>query len=425
MAERFNASTLKAEEPTKFQEFESLLYLHIDRKEMVDLAHDYQRLYCPNEIKVFCRLRDENSKDIVAYPSYLKDKKIRNLASCKVWTDDIITTIDTPKTFTNEYISGYKIIGLTTLNWYADDRIELLDPRGFIICVTMNNFLEIICKTNIINGYIQTPCKFAFTTYSSTTTPLKLITIDTPIEEIEYVNKLQNNKVRIADLKVGYTYVDKGNYEFLYLGRIKAYELTTTKTEHIFVHFIERGQHNFYSHKDTRTFAFEKGINTEANIEELLTKYTKSRHLSPLSNFGFFEIALDESQHNSKHLYRKEGNKIYYTTNYMTSTSIEHALTLAKGDPTLNSYKKPIREPFPIYSIELNKEGFDIKEEGNIMSDIKNIDKYTLGYLPFVLYEDGTADMVRLSSTHITHDYHNSDVLFPVLFQKRKSTMLI
>ena len=393
---------------------------------MVDLSHNYERLYCPNEIKVFCRLRDKNSNDIIAYPSYLKDKKIRNIGSCKAWVDDTICTIDTPKTFTNEFITGYKVLGPTTLDWYDHGHIELLDPRGFIICITMKNFFDIISKTNMINNHLQATCKFAFTTYSSTNVPLRLITTDTPIEEIEYVAKLLHNKVKTSDLKVGYIYVDKSNHEFTYLGKIKTYELKTSKIEHIFVYFNDQGNHNFYSHKDTRNLAFEKGVSAETNIEELLTEYTKTKHLSPLANFGFFEITFDKNQYNGHtYLYRKEGNKFYYTNRYMTTCSLEDALLIAKGNPNLDHYKRPIQEPLSIYSIELNKDGFTIKEEGNIMSDIKNIDKYTLGALPFFLFEDGTANLAALHYEHISYSSHNSDVLFPVLFQKRKSTMLI
>lgn len=392
---------------------------------MVDLSHNYERLYCPNEIKVFCRLRDKNSNDIIAYPSYLKDKKIRNIGSCKAWVDDTICTIDTPKTFTNEFITGYKVLGPTTLDWYDHGHIELLDPRGFIICITMKNFFDIISKTNIINNHLQATCKFAFTTYSSTNVPLRLITTDTPIEEIEYVAKLLHNKVKTSDLKVGYIYVDKSNHELTYLGKIKTYELKTSKIEYIFVYFNDQGKHNFYSHKDTRNLAFEKGVSAETNIEELLEEYTKTKYLYPLSNFGFFEVTFDETQYNgTTYLYRKEGNKIYYTNQYMTSNSLEHALNIVKGNPNLDHYKRPIKDPAPLYSLELGKDGFNVEHVGDFMSDIKNIDKYSLGSFPFCLYEDGKASLLSLHYNNLVYS-HNNPNLINDLFKKRKSTILI
>lgn len=390
---------------------------------MVDLSHNYERLYCPNEIKVFCRLRDKNSNDIIAYPSYLKDNKLKNIGSCKHWVDDTICTLDTPKTFINEFITGYKVLGPTTLRWYDYNHIELLDPRGFIICITMKNFFDILAKTDIVNGCLQIPCKFAFTTYSPTNVPLRLITIETPVEEIEYVNKLQNNKVKVSDLKAGYTYINKDNFEFTYLGKIKTYGLTTTKLEHIFATFTN--SYTLYSYADTRTFAIEKGINTQINIEELLEEYTKTKYIYPLSNFGFFEVTFDETQYNgTTYLYRKEGNKIYYTNQYMTSNSLEYALNIVKGNPNLDHYKKPIKDPAPLYSLELGKDGFNVEHVGDFMSDIKNIDKYSLGSFPFCLYEDGKASLLSLYYNNLAYT-HNNPNLINDLFKKRKSTILI
>lgn len=392
---------------------------------MIDLSTDYERLYCPDEVKIFLKAKSEDNTDLVAYPSYLKNNKIRNIGSCGYWTDDINSTIDTPRTYKNEFITGYKVLGISKDRFYENNEIELLDPRGFIICITPKNFLSLLEKTNIINGYLDGAYKFAFHTYSSTNVPLRLIGHNTLKEKAEYTTKLLESKIKASDLKIGYKYIDKQGYTLTYLGKIKVYNLTGTSTEYIFSNKQLDDKVQFINCKSVTNFAIEDGLDTSFMETNLLEEYKKTQNLSPIVNFGFLEICSDnlsfaKTQH--VYLYRACSDKIFYLTVHTAGYDETNIDTLLPK--LIKNIKHSNRPPQTLYSIQLNNNGIIIKEEGTILEDSQNLDNYSLGYYPFVEYQNKIIESVYLWDRHISKDTYTKK-MFLTLFEKNKSTKLI
>lgn len=183
-------------------------------------------IFVPKKIKVGFQHRKDTYTQKLAYVIYYDQKnKLRKETSWESWRD---ATID-PEDFDNEPTSGFvlnKKVGGVEESWGWDARktyTRIYDPRGFEFEITIPNLLWILENCNCIKGK-GLDGQFV---YGWDGKELVLIPVDSPdYQEIERKNQLfhKNEFIKAKDLKIGATYRDKNDNEYVYMGRFDMYD---------------------------------------------------------------------------------------------------------------------------------------------------------------------------------------------------------
>lgn len=183
-------------------------------------------IYIPNKIKVGYQKREGTYTNKLAYVIYYDEKgKLRKEHSWQKWRDQSIDPDDFENVPTEGFVLNKKVGGVeNSWGWNArQSYCRVYDPRGFEFEIDIYNLLYILEYCDSIKGKGLVG-KFV---YGWEGKDLILIPVDSPdykkhIELSSIVNK--NNTIKIKDLKVGATYIDKNNNEYIYMGRFDYYE---------------------------------------------------------------------------------------------------------------------------------------------------------------------------------------------------------
>lgn len=181
------------------------------------------KMYKPNQINVGYQLRGDTYTGQLGYVIYFdEDGKLRKEASWNSWRDERI-----PNTiFDNEPTEGFVLnrSGGGRPSW--SDRkafVRVYDPRGFEFEIDVANLMYILecCpvgKGKVLEGKLV---------YVWDGKELVLLPVESPdYKDIDNYTQLLNNKeyIKGKDLKVGYTYVDKNDEKYVYLGKFHEYD---------------------------------------------------------------------------------------------------------------------------------------------------------------------------------------------------------
>lgn len=181
------------------------------------------KMYKPNQINVGYQLRGDTYTGQLGYVIYFdEDGKLRKEASWNSWRDERI-----PNTiFDNEPTEGFVLnrSGGGRPSW--SDRkafVRVYDPRGFEFEIDVANLMYILecCpvgKGKVLEGKLV---------YVWDGKELVLLPVESPdYKDIDNYTQLLNNKeyIKGKDLKVGYTYVDKNDEKYVYLGKYHEYD---------------------------------------------------------------------------------------------------------------------------------------------------------------------------------------------------------
>lgn len=178
-------------------------------------------IYIPKKIKVGYNKRSDTYTGKLAYVIYYDEKgKLRKETSWNNWRDNKID----PDEFDNEPTEGFvlnKHVGGVEEQWGWNARktyCRIYDPRGFEFEIDIANLLWILEHCNSIKGK-GLDGNFV---YGWDGKDLVLIPVDSPdykdfIKLSNNINK--NENIKTKDLKIGATYVDRNNQEYIYMGR--------------------------------------------------------------------------------------------------------------------------------------------------------------------------------------------------------------
>lgn len=132
----------------------------------------------------------------------------------------------------NKPITGLKVNGHSGGNysrWHhyssiSKEYVEIADPRGFYINISVPNFLYIVANSTIENGLIKDEMIWSWNKGDVLLMPTK----SEDYKEVFEYSKLLNTdkKYSTKDLVVGKKYLLKGNKEVYYLGRHQYYKWT-------------------------------------------------------------------------------------------------------------------------------------------------------------------------------------------------------
>lgn len=212
-------------------------------------------IFIPKKIKVGFQERDSTYTKKLAYVIYYDlQNKLRKEASWQSWRNKKIE----PKDFENIPTSGFvlnKKVGDYVSNWnHRQAYVRVYDPRDFEFEITIENLLYILENANSIKGK-GLEGEFI---YGWDGKELVLIPTESPdYKEIDKYNNILINKefIKLKELKIGATYLDKSNIEMIYMGTFDYYNTgyQDVKTKETFETFGEWRKYRDKNNMDRRS----------------------------------------------------------------------------------------------------------------------------------------------------------------------------
>ena len=182
-------------------------------------------IFIPNRINVGFQNRNGTYTGKLAYIIYWDEKgKLRKETSWNHWINKEIPNEEYDNKPTEGFVLNKKVGGYSG-DWgnFRQAYTRVYDPRGFEFEITIPNLIWILECCNCIKGK-GLEGKFV---YGWDGTDLLLVPVDSPdYKEIKAHSEKVNRCTYIDkdDLKVGATYIDKKNAEYVYMGRFDKYE---------------------------------------------------------------------------------------------------------------------------------------------------------------------------------------------------------
>lgn len=178
-------------------------------------------IYIPNKIKVgYCNRKDTYTGKLAYVIYYDENGKLRKETSWQNWRDKDIDPDDFENVPTEGFVLNRKAGGVEEQwGWNARKTYcRVYDPRGFEFEIDIVNLLFILEHCDSIKGKGLIG-KFI---YGWDGKDLVLLPVDSSdykkhMELSKVVNS--NNKIKAKDLKIGATYINKNNEEYVYMGK--------------------------------------------------------------------------------------------------------------------------------------------------------------------------------------------------------------
>jgi hypothetical protein len=289
------------------------------------------QLFIPKKIKVGYVKRDDTYTKKLGYVIYYDNKNVlRKETSWNTWRDDKIPFDD----FENVPTSGFvlnKKVGGDKYSWNTRQTYtRVYDPRGFEFEISIPNLLFILQECDCTKGK-GLEGEFV---YSWEGKELVLL----PAQSTEYkqcleYTDLQSEKIKAKDLKIGYTYMDNRQNQYVYLGKYDVHyhnysyyrdpEESQSK-EFVFINIvdIDNSDPRFHTIKAISTIKKEISESQIENFAEILQKFINSPISSPFSHVEYIDLpdyVLDGNYVNI-YVYSKLDQKRYQIWNYRGDT---------------------------------------------------------------------------------------------------------
>lgn len=214
-------------------------------------------IFLPKRINVGFQNRSDTYTKKLAYITYFDEKdKLRKEHSWNSWRDEKIE----PKEFTNEPTSGFvlnKKAGGYDTGWnHRQTYVRVYDPRDFEFEINIENLLYILENASSIKGK-GLEGEFV---YGWSGKDLILIPVESPDykEMQEYNEVVHNNEyIKARDLVVGYTYLNKKNEKWVYMGRFDYWNYEYTdywKNNQNRYKIEQKGKRHFFAMKRKNTY---------------------------------------------------------------------------------------------------------------------------------------------------------------------------
>lgn len=326
-------------------------------------------IFMPKKINVGFQERSGTYTGKLAYIIYFDDKgKLRKENSWNSWRDQKIDN----QIFENVPTEGFvlnKKVGDYVSYWnHRQAYVRVYDPRDFEFEITVQNLLYILENTSSIKGK-GLEGKFV---YGWDGKDLVLLPCDSPdYKEISNWNEKVHNQIKLKgkDLKLGGTYLSRGNVELVYLGRYDLWQYEYEKNEegiwqykygNIIKKWETKGKAYFFVNKNTKCITIVKSLSKDIieviseecveNYAELFEELEKDTRYSPVDNTKDELIYYTLEEFKEKFEERKNRSTWFHYIEFISQLNKKKKIRINKvqGD----WYKKNDSENYGKYYVE-------------------------------------------------------------------------
>ncbi|AMW61619.1 hypothetical protein JUGLONE_215 [Bacillus phage Juglone] len=257
------------------------------------------KLFMPKTLNVGYQNRQGTYTGSLAYIIYYDETgKLRKEKSWESWRDTKIPNQE----FENEPTEGFVFnkTGGGRPSW--SDRkafCRVYDPRGFEFEIDMANLMYILECCDVVKGKgIVGELVYA---WEGTELVLVPVNSETYTESKRYTDVLMNKEhIKGKDLKVGYTYIDKDEEKYIYLGKFHEYDYRTD--------YSDSNRRQKVTKSKAKKFFFAEECRWSSNkdfpwrikaISSLGKKFIKELEVGCVQDFTPFQDMLEHSQYYS------------------------------------------------------------------------------------------------------------------------------
>ena len=176
-------------------------------------------IYIPKRINVGYNNRSDTYTGKLAYVIYYDEKgKLRKEASWQSWRNKDIPNTEYDNVPTEGFVLNKKVGDYSTGWDHRKSYCRVYDPRGFEFEITIENLLYILQNTTSTVGKgLEGDFVYGWDGKD-------LILIPTCSPDYQSIMKYSsivnnNNHIKVKDLKIGATYLDKANDKYVYMGK--------------------------------------------------------------------------------------------------------------------------------------------------------------------------------------------------------------
>ena len=265
-----------------------------------------QQLFIPDKVKVGFQSRTDTYTSRLAYVIYYDQKGVlRKEKSWESWRDKKID----PSEFINEAIEGFvlnKGVGgqRQSYGWNArNEYIRVFDPRGFEFEISVSNLLFILRECDCSKGK-GLEGKFV---YAWDGTELVLLpTLSQDYQNSKTFTQLQNQGVKSKDLILGASYITKkqepltflGRFDYHFLVQPSSYRFSEKDVSGVVKKYVFWDGENFVFLNELKSIATLQSDVVIPNYAELVDKYNKSEHGSPVKKLFLKDAPIKDSSKN-------------------------------------------------------------------------------------------------------------------------------
>lgn len=291
------------------------------------------QLFVPKKIKVGYVERNDTYTKKLGYVIYYDNKNVlRKETSWNSWRNKNIPFDDFDNIPTSGFVLNKKVGGNSNYSWNQRQTYSrVYDPRGFEFEISIPNLLFILQECNCSKGK-GLEGEFV---YSWEGKELVLL----PAQSIEYkqcleYTELQSESIKAKDLKIGFTYMDNKQNQYVYLGRYNIYEYYDTiynvdepdrksNKQHIFININdvekENNENIYLGVSSVNKIKKELSDKQIDNFSYILQNFIDSPFVSEFSHYDYVDITKDrltgEYSLDVYHNITKQLKRFYYSRN--------------------------------------------------------------------------------------------------------------
>ena len=257
------------------------------------------KLFMPKTLNVGYQNRQGTYTGSLAYVIYYDETgKLRKETSWESWRDKKIPNQEFENVPTEGFV--FNKTGGGRPSW--SDRkafCRVYDPRGFEFEIDMANLMHILECCDVMKGKgIVGELVYA---WEGTELVLVPVNSDTYEESKRYTDILMNKEqIKAKDLKVGYTYIDKDEEKYIYLGKFHEYDYRTD--------YNDSNRRQKVTKSKAKKFFFAEECRWSSNkdfpwmiktVSSLGKKFIKELEVGCVQDFTPFQNMLEHSQYYS------------------------------------------------------------------------------------------------------------------------------
>lgn len=191
-------------------------------------------IYIPKRINVGYNNRSDTYTGKLAYVIYYDEKgKLRKEASWQSWRNKNIPNTEYDNVPTEGFVLNKKVGDYSTGWDHRKSYCRVYDPRGFEFEITIENLLYILQNTTSTVGKgLEGDFVYGWDGKDLILIPTCSPDYQSIIKYSSIVN--DNNHIKVKDLKIGATYLDKNNDKYIYMGKFDRWNYCYKKNGKLF-----------------------------------------------------------------------------------------------------------------------------------------------------------------------------------------------